>query len=88
MWSFRFHVRPESEEYRLKGQGAKRDSFVEKTPDVRIESPYGLGQADEDIQKLIENWIVPQLIRVFLAETSSQTPSSADKRTFTNSASN
>lgn len=35
---------------------------------VHLELPNGLGQSEEDLHRLIENWIVPQLIRAFVAE--------------------
>ena len=54
---------------RLKGHGAQRDPAVEKKSEVRVEVPCGLGQTDEDIRVLIEAWIVPQLIRMFINET-------------------
>jgi hypothetical protein len=36
--------------------------------EVRLELPNGLGLSDEDLKQLIDHWIVPQLVRIFVAE--------------------
>lgn len=41
-------------------------------PGPLLEMPVGLGQSVEDFHRLIESWIVPQLIRAFIAETFSE----------------
>lgn len=41
-------------------------------PGPHLEMPVGLGQSVEDFHRLIESWIVPQLVRAFVAETFSE----------------
>lgn len=65
---------------RLKGHGAKCDSLVENTLGVRIELPYGLGLSEDGVKLLIDGWIVPELIRVFIRETCP--PKSVQSETF------
>lgn len=59
---------------RLNGHGSKRIPVVEKTPGVRIELPNGLGLTEDDIKELIDQWIVPLLIRQFIQESNPKKP--------------
>lgn len=61
---------------RLNGQRLKRDPPAKKLP-VRVELANGLGLSNEDLRPLIANWIVPQLIGAFIAETKRQAQSNA-----------
>ena len=42
---------------------------MEKTLGVRIELPSGLGLTEKDVMGLVDRWIVPELIRLFVQES-------------------
>ena len=63
----------------LGSRRSKRKAAVETRPDVRVYLPPNLGLSDKEIDRLIESWIVPQLIRVFITESDFGTSSQSEK---------
>jgi len=58
----------------LESHRPKRTPAVKKNTEVCVELPNGLGLSDDNLKRLIDDWIVPQLIRVFVLETIPQKP--------------
>jgi hypothetical protein len=54
---------------------------VEKRPKVRVEVPDGLGLSDEQFIPLIEDWIAPRLVQLFVdQETNPELAMSCEKK--------